>query len=226
VLSYLRPACFQKHFLKILFLSILPIQSMLLELFLAPFRGLAVTGAAAYVPLPTQLGNLAFSQINFTENCSTIPLGISVFQNDFFKAKVYPPAELTNGTGYWPDGYLDVWRDGKPSAEWIAFWRAIVDSNLPKNYEPFSDDQIAAWVDSTDFLEFFSWIWNADYITDPNKLAYYISIGGGCNNYQFPPIQYLFSYIAEYGFPQPNQGSTQLTRLQDASFFTVAHAKS
>ena len=134
------------------------------------------------VSIPSELSNITLAHLNFTNNCTNAGVGYTVWSNDFWNSTQTPGNDTTGKTDDGPEGYEDWWTNGT-SPEFIGFWRASLSSVLPKNYTTYTDAQIAAWTNHTEFYDFFNddagddqWPWPGDL----GELSNWLSEGGGC----------------------------------------------
>ena len=137
------------------------------------------------VSLPASLANLTIAHLNFTQNCSNVALGLTVWLNDFNYYNATPgnltatndlPGGVDNPTDTEDtsldndadesDQSIDPVDNGPTDAftnfwtngtspEWIGFWRAAVGSALPTTYMNLTDTQIIQWSNTTDAFDFF-----------------------------------------------------------------------
>ena len=137
----------------------------------------------------SSLANITLHQLNFTANCSNLALGIQVWNSfDYDPGYGYfydPTGNYTNSNDTGDDGpggpygeYAGFWElTNGTSPDWIAFWRAVVDTVIPSN-ESLSDKDIADWSNNTEMFDFFGWPGGPDLPSLSKDLA----LLGGCNH--------------------------------------------
>ena len=141
------------------------------------------------------LANITFYDLNLTNYCSDLALGLSIYQNNFNNS-----ASSNDFYSSPQDAYHPYYPDG-PSEDWTTFWRAALGSK-DRN---FSNDNIVVWANDTPFINFFV----DNYSPQPDKidqLATDLSLyQGGC------PSSNLANQTSSYGY-----GPSTLTELVEA----------
>ena len=128
--------------------------------------------------IPSSLAAVTLGHLNFTANCSNLAIGFNVYINDFAQNNQTAGSGTTGDNG--PSGYEDWWTDGV-SPEFLGFWRGVLGTALPNTYLKYSDVQIAAWTNHSEFYDFFyddtlSW----PYPDELDELSNSLASMGGC----------------------------------------------
>ena len=115
--------------------------------------------------VPDILTNITLHQLNFTANCSNLPLGIQVWTNwdvgSSLGGYYYGLGNATSDNATLDDGpggpngeYPDWWTNGT-ALDWIAFWRSALESHVPTTN--LSDKDVANWANTTESFYFFDY---------------------------------------------------------------------
>lgn len=110
--------------------------------------------------LPAILANVTIHHLNFTANCSSLGLGLQIWQEFGDEYGYYSVlgnstsdnASLDDGPGG-PDGeYEDFWTNGT-ALDWIQFWRIALGSAVPTIN--LTNNDVANWANTTESFYFF-----------------------------------------------------------------------
>lgn len=156
------------------------------------------------------LANVTLAHLNLTANCSNLAIGFQVWNDDFeYADPASGNSTVDDSTA--DDGpelpFYDMWSNGT-SPEFIEFWRGTLGSVLPHSYLNFTDAEIAAWTNHTEFYDFF----NLDVLYWPfpdqlSSLANSIATSGGCANNGSTSQQGGLTFYSEFQKGTSSYGS-------------------
>ena len=129
--------------------------------------------------IPSALQDVSIHSLRLLDNCSIISSGHQVWKDYFVNMTyVYDDAQNTPGL-YWR-----YW--GGSPGPLLGFWRDALSTILPDSYMNFTDSQIFAWTNSTQFYGFFANdTWGED------ESAFAVSFEGASNSTWLTEFLYL-----------------------------------